>query len=128
MSKQKKYNTYWIKDNKAFAGEHKALTIYDERNQKFYQSKEWQRLQALHKQENQLCVECLKHGKLTAVECTDHILGLNQDWSLRLDYNNLQSLCISCHIKKEIADRKRIRDEKKKEMSKIVMNDLSDFS
>ncbi|MFS1513428.1 HNH endonuclease [Chengkuizengella sp. SCS-71B] len=47
-----------------------------------------------------LCQHCLKQKKITRSDMVDHITPIKEDWSLRLDLINLQSLCHSCHNKK----------------------------
>ncbi|MDO7487031.1 HNH endonuclease signature motif containing protein [Peribacillus frigoritolerans] len=49
---------------------------------------------------NPLCEHCLLMDKVTPMDVCDHIIELKDDWSLRLDISNLQSLCNSCHNKK----------------------------
>jgi 5-methylcytosine-specific restriction protein A len=54
----------------------------------------WQRLAAAHKRKHPLCADCLKQGRVTAVEEVDHIVPFKgKDDPLRLDPKNLQSLC-----------------------------------
>lgn len=59
---------------------------------------EWRRLRDHHLKANPLCSSCLKNGILRAGTCVDHIRPF-QDRSdpLRLDPNNLQTLCAECH-------------------------------
>lgn len=48
-----------------------------------------------------LCEECLKKGIVRAGESVHHKVspfkGNNVDWSLMLDFNNLETLCRECH-------------------------------
>lgn len=65
-------------------------------NDVFYHSQEWRALSAyVMSKYNYQCVEC---GKV-ATE-VHHIVELNEDWSKRLDIDNLIPLCTSCHNKK----------------------------
>ena len=62
---------------------------------RFYNSSEWRILSARRLQDDGYkCVKC----KAIASEA-DHIKPIQtpEGWELRLDYNNLQSLCIDCH-------------------------------
>ena len=47
-----------------------------------------------------LCEMCKENERLTVATEVDHIVPIKKDWSKRLDINNLQSLCHSCHMKK----------------------------
>lgn len=56
-----------------------------------------------------MCENCLTHGIIRKVDICDHIIPIKTDWSKRLDYNNLQSLCQYCHNAKtenEVSQRK----------------------
>ena len=66
---------------------------------------DWRKLRAAYIEENPLCVECASHGRTEAVEAVDHIKPHKGDDALRLDWNNLQSLCKICH------DRKTARED-----------------
>jgi 5-methylcytosine-specific restriction protein A len=68
----------------------------------------WTKLARQHKAENPICVACLEKGIWTpmlnadgsARGATDHIIPHRGNNRLRWDYNNLQSLCSSCHDEK----------------------------
>lgn len=65
---------------------------------RFYNSKEWRALSLKKLQDdNYKCVKCGKYASEV-----DHIKPIQTDegWSLRYDYDNLQSLCFDCHNKK----------------------------
>lgn len=69
----------------------------------------WQKVrkQALER-DNHLCVECLKHDRITPATDVDHIVPFEGlDDPLRLDLDNLQSLCRSCHNIKTPAQQRR---------------------
>lgn len=83
---------YWLPERKA-AGWSKSP------NAKKYKTKAWERLALAHKRDNPLCVECLKQGIRAPVEVTDHVKAL-RDGGAFLDWNNLQSLCRPCHLRK----------------------------
>ena len=53
----------------------------------------------------------------------DHKIPLAKDYTLRLDYNNLQSLCHSCHSKKT----KREGYDKKMREIEGYMDTLTEF-
>jgi 5-methylcytosine-specific restriction protein A len=71
---------------------------------KFYWSKEWRALRSLKIQDNPLCEECERNGKLTPGHAVDHIIPVIDRPDLALDYDNLQTLCTSCHSRKTILE------------------------
>jgi len=44
-----------------------------------------------------LCQECLRHGRYTPATAVHHKQELLERWDLRLDPDNLESLCDECH-------------------------------
>lgn len=65
---------------------------------RFYNSTEWRVLSRARLQgDGYRCVKC---GKIASE--VDHIKAIQtpEGWELRLDYDNLQSLCIACHNEK----------------------------
>lgn len=71
---------------------------------KFYNSREWKQTRNHKIQINPLCEHCNEKDIITPAQEVDHIIPLSVDFSLRTDYENLQSLCRQCHIDKTIAD------------------------
>ena len=72
----------------------------------FYHSKEWQTLrrQALRR-DGYECIQCKTEGKVsTGVLDVDHIKDIEHYPALRLDLNNLQTLCKYHHNKKHGRD------------------------
>ena len=59
----------------------------------FYNSREWKQLRSYKINRDCICEVC---GERPAVE-VHHIVPIREDWDRRLDVNNLQSLCASCH-------------------------------
>lgn len=59
----------------------------------------WRKIRAAYVAANPLCEECLKHNILTPVEEVHHILPIKQGGTHSFD--NLMSLCHSCHEKIE---------------------------
>lgn len=67
----------------------------------FYNSTAWRDLSKLVLNEHYyVCAECGKDATLA-----DHIVPVRVDWSLRLDKNNIQPLCDSCHAIKTRKER-----------------------
>lgn len=65
---------------------------------RFYRSAEWRTLSRKRLQDDGY--RCVKCGAIASE--VDHIKPIQtpEGWELRLDYNNTQSLCISCHNEK----------------------------
>lgn len=72
----------------------------NESDMKFYTSSIWRRLAKECKAEEPFCRECLKKGITTVGTITDHILSRNNGGAW-YDKKNLQTLCTSCHNKKD---------------------------
>ena len=65
-----------------------------------YDSK-WKNLRNAFITENPLCKHCEEQGRTTPATEVDHIKAFcGKNDPLRLDWQNLQSLCHSCHVKK----------------------------
>jgi len=78
----------------------------------FYQSKAWRSLRNYKIQMNPLCEHCLKLDILTPAREIDHIVAI-KDGGEKLAYNNLSSLCRSCHAKKSVMEREARKHTKK---------------
>lgn len=79
---------WWLKKRKK-----EIITDDRKRFRLFYLSKQWQDLRLFKLANNPLCEECERHNRITPARAVDHVIPLAVDWSLRLDYDNLQSLC-----------------------------------
>lgn len=56
------------------------------------------------RRDSYLCQDCLKTDRPTPAKEVHHIIGIDVDPSLRLDLENLVSLCAPCHLKHTIED------------------------
>lgn len=79
---------------------------------RFYKTSKWIKLSRRTLQNSPVCVECLRNGTIKKADLVDHIVPIREDWSRRLDPNNLQSLCYRCHQKKTKKDHRRERKAK----------------
>lgn len=71
---------------------------YHERYQQFYNSSEWKALRNYKfGQADGLCEKCKKKGIVRAAREIHHVISIDEDWSKRLDYENLIALCPECH-------------------------------
>jgi len=73
---------------------------------KWYNTTRWRKLRAVKLSESPLCIICDKEGVITLANVVDHISNVSSGDSpaqmeqMMWDYNNLQSVCDSCHNKK----------------------------
>lgn len=51
-----------------------------------------------------LCRFCRERGLIVAAEVVDHIISIEERPDLRLDHNNLRSLCKRCHDERTAAE------------------------
>lgn len=67
----------------------------------------WRKIRRIQLQRHPLCVHCAELGKATEATQVDHI-----DWQQpdNHHWDNLQSLCHSCHSKKTARDRRGERE------------------
>ena len=66
----------------------------------FYKSTKWKAKRTnILKRDDYLCQECKRYGKTTGATTVHHIKTLEHNLELRLDNNNLISLCSKCHDK-----------------------------
>ena len=66
--------------------------------ERFYSSREWQRKRQLTKEsQGFLCLNCLDNEIYEEAKHVHHIVEILDDWSLRLDDNNLICLRTECH-------------------------------
>jgi 5-methylcytosine-specific restriction endonuclease McrA len=70
--------------------------------------KTWEKASKLYRSANPICERCLSRGKYNDKDLLVHHIKPLKEGGARLDFNNLQTLCRSCHkaIHKEM-DRKR---------------------
>lgn len=86
--------------------------------QKVYNTKRWRDLRTQKIQEQPLCQDCLKEGKITPAQEVHHIKsfckrGLTPEEVEKraFDYDNLVCLCKSCHIKRHTPDGMTMKDK-----------------
>ena len=72
----------------------------------FYKTPEWLLIRKQKLNQQPLCEECLKTGKLTKATMVDHIVPIKAGGG-RLDISNLQSLCWACHSRKSVEEGSR---------------------
>jgi 5-methylcytosine-specific restriction enzyme A len=63
----------------------------------FYNSAAWKKFRLSKLRNDPLCERCKRAGKVVAASHVHHKIELRDDWSRRLDWDNTESLCPSCH-------------------------------
>ena len=64
----------------------------------FYKSRQWERKRAaVMRRDGYMCRECVRYGKSTAATMVHHVKPFEHYPELKLDSNNLISLCNKCH-------------------------------
>jgi 5-methylcytosine-specific restriction protein A len=114
--------------------------------QEIYNSRKWKELTILKKRANPLCEQCIKDGEavgipggyVKSVECVHHIIPIETARTkeemrrLAFDWNNLMSLCKSCHarIHKELGSNtaKIVRQRAEARQDRWADNLMSKFT
>lgn len=79
----------------------------------FYNTRDWKRLrQKKYSDADGLCERCKARGIVREGREVHHIVPLDKDWSLRLDYDNLILLCSDCHAEAHERDSELQRFER----------------
>ena len=73
-------------------------------NAEFYHSTAWRKCRASYIHNNPACEICYKKGYMVKADVVDHIQPIRLGGE-RLDADNLQSLCHSCHNSKSAKER-----------------------
>lgn len=87
----------------------------------FYQSKKWKDIrQAVLQRDFYMCQECKRNGITTVGNIVHHIVELKDDWDLRLDMNNLETVCSACHNQEHKKTKKGLNTSNQKEVIVVV--------
>ena len=76
-------------------------TVNKQALQLIYQSRRWKRVRAIKIINNPLCEDCLLEGKTIQVQEVHHIIPIEVRPDLAFDYDNLMSLCVEHHKKRD---------------------------
>ena len=68
----------------------------------FYNSRSWKWIRQVKLTADPLCEVCKVQGRLVGATDVDHRVGIHEDPSLRLDIENLVSMCHRCHSRKTL--------------------------
>lgn len=71
----------------------------------FYTSTPWRNLRAQYLADNPLCMECGRNGRVTAANEVHHVKPRKQHPELAYEWDNLESLCKSCHSRETNRER-----------------------
>lgn len=107
--------TNYISTSKTYCDEHKdhnykqyerIRTSTEEGRQykRFYDTKAWKELRYQVLLEAGFICEMCKRNEATVA---DHIIPTLVRWDLRLERDNIQALCVSCHNQKTAADKNK---------------------
>ena len=84
---------------------HKGVVrkAYDEARKRdpitrFYGSGRWKRLRRRKLDKTPLCEPCERDGRLTGADTVHHIIEI-RDGGATMDFDNLESICRSCHAR-----------------------------
>jgi 5-methylcytosine-specific restriction enzyme A len=64
---------------------------------RFYDSEAWDRLRQIRLSVNPYCMICESRGIGEPATIVHHVKDVRTHWELRLELDNTQSLCRSCH-------------------------------
>lgn len=93
----------------------------DQQEVSFYNSKPWKDVRAAVLQRDfYLCQQCKRQGITTFGNIVHHIVELKDDWSLRLDMNNLETVCSACHNQEHTKTKKGLNTSTKNHVIVVV--------
>lgn len=93
----------------------------------FYNSKEWLSLRSEKLKLNPLCEECEVKGKLIPATVVNHIQPVTQFPDLKLNIDNLESLCRKCHDRRTRLDNSKYNRLNLKQ-GRDLKRDLDNFN
>ena len=86
------------KKNNRYRYDRKYDIKRDPKIEKFYRSKAWRdKREYILIRDNGLCQRCLSYNRITHATDVHHIVKLKDDYTKRLDNDNLVSVCSKCH-------------------------------
>jgi 5-methylcytosine-specific restriction protein A len=75
--------------------------------QRIRSSARWRKVRALKLARDPLCEDCKARGVLKTATQVHHLEGLAQRPDLAFVFENLRSICSTCHAKREAQERRR---------------------
>lgn len=86
------------------ADKKRAFTGMDRSNAAFYNGRTWRKLRLMILNRDPVCKMCEERGNVSSSTVVDHIQPINKGGA-KLNPDNLQGLCFSCHSKKSARDK-----------------------
>ena len=83
------------------------------RNSKVYDSSRWRRLSNKKRTVTPFCEMCEVDGVTLVADVTDHIIEI-EDGGNQYEWDNLMSLCHTCHNQKTADEKRKRRDQDNK--------------
>lgn len=87
---------YCKKHSEHEAGNFRGM-LRDDKTRRFYNSKAWRGLSKAFLRDNPFCIDCKNNNRIELSKHSDHIKSIRTHWHLRLEWSNLNPLCIRCH-------------------------------
>lgn len=75
---------------------------------KLYKTSRWLKLRKMKLAANPLCERCLRAGAFVPASIVHHKIEAKDDISKFYDFDNLESICQSCHNKEHFSRRKNM--------------------
>ena len=95
----------------------------DNMSEKFYKSKKWKtKRQSILRRDEYICRECKRYGKTTPATTVHHILPLEQRPDLKLNSQNLISLCNECHNQMHDRNTNELTEKGKQWVERVFKN------
>lgn len=104
----RKPNLFWIDKDPPRPGPFHYATMNS-----FYTSPAWRRLRRYKLSMFPLCERCLDRGLTVPAIDVHHIQEIDVRPELALDYNNLESLCKTCHSQETASNSTRLKKAQK---------------
>ena len=85
--------------------------------QKLLNSKRWRELRARYREAHPLCERCLAEGRVSPTVDIHHrepVESAKTDYDMQrlcFDWNNLQALCVACHIEVHQQERSHSKEQ-----------------
>ncbi|MBZ5203209.1 HNH endonuclease [Planomicrobium chinense] len=77
-----------------------ARRRYDNTYIKFYKTRAWLKLRRIAlMRDDFMCKTCERNGIIKEAQLVHHLIEVKTDWDKRLELENLESICESCHQK-----------------------------
>ena len=111
ISMQERYCAEHIKDKKvhdSMVAKRYNETLRNKKHERFYSSGQWKKVRThIMSRYGGLCRSCAEFDMDVRADVVDHIVPIEINWELKINFDNLQPLCHSCHNRKTADDKKK---------------------